>query len=232
MTFKRFLLIGTIPLVLLFGACGHTNKLAQYDVAGRTALFRSFTVGGAASGVSVVESPARNTTMEIIAAIGSVIVSDQARRKLEQAFDGDSIAHAISLGIRNATADYLRIRPVQSMADDPDLIIETELSRCRLVSGSVGIVLHVDGKSRVIDRRTGVVVWDDSESHTIPLSETYLAVIAPKPVSSGASIFNAVKLLTLTDEELRTVANNAAMDAGREIGETLREDVADLHDSR
>lgn len=229
---RALLAVAIIPLALLAGACGHTNKLAQYNIAGKTALFRSIAASDAASGIAAVQNPTRNETGDIIAAIGSVLVSDQARRKLEKAFNGDSVAHDISLGIRNATADYLSIRPVESMADNPDLIIETKLNKCRLVSSSFGITLHVEGESQVIDRKTGVVVWDDSETHTIPLSETYLAVIAPKPISSGASIFNAVRLMTLSEEELRCVASNAGRDAGMEIGEVLREDVADLGNSR
>jgi hypothetical protein len=225
----RLLLVALFPMAFLVGACGHTNQLAQYNVVGKTALFRSFSASDAASGISVVESPSKNTAVEIIAAIGSAIVSDQSRRKLERAFNGDSVAHGISQGIRNATADYLSVRPVQSMADDPDLIIETELTDCKLVSSSLGIAMQVRGKSRVIDRRSGTIVWDDAESHTIPLSETYLAAIAPKAVSSGVSIFNAVQLLNLEEEELRLVVTTAAVDAGREIGETLREDVADLN---
>jgi hypothetical protein len=81
----------------------------------------------------------------------------------------------------------------------------------------------------MIHRPTGAIVWENSESHTIPLSETYLAPLGPAPVRSGVSIFNAVKLLSLSQEELRTVVARAAMNVGVEIGETLREDIAEIH---
>lgn len=229
MNSRRFLLaLALFPLAILAGACGHTNKLAQYDVTGKTALFRSSAASDAASSISLIESPSKNTVTEVIAAVGSVIVGDQARRKLERAINGDSIAHAISQGIRNSTADYLNMRPVEGIANDPDFIVETELTECRIISSSAGIALRVQGNSRVLDRRSGGIVWEDSESHTIPLSQTYLAAFGPKVVSSGMSIFNAVQLLNLSEEEIRSVVENASMDAGREIGETLREDVADM----
>ncbi len=229
MNSRRFLLaLALIPFALLAGACGHTNKLARYDVMGKSALFRSSSTSDAASGISLIESPSKNTVTEVIAAVGSVIVGDQARRKLERAINGDSIAHAISQGIRTSTADYLNMRPVESIANDPDFIVETELTECRIVSSSAGIALRVEGNSRVVDRRSGGIVWEDSESHTIPLSHTYLAAFGPKVVSSGMSIFNAVQLLNLSEEDIRSVVENASLDAGREIGETLREDVADM----
>ncbi len=225
----RWFLSALLPFVLFLGACGHTNRLAQYDVAGKTALFRSSARSGATSGAAVIESPSKNSATEVLAAIGSVIVGDQARKKLDRAINGDSIAHAISQGIRTSTADYLNIRSVDGAGSDPDFIIETELTDCKLVSSSFGTSLRVRGNSRMIDRRSGAIVWEDAESHTIPLSRTYAAAFGPKVVSSGVSIFNAVQLLSLEEEEIRAVVDNAAMDAGREIGETLREDVADMN---
>jgi hypothetical protein len=225
---KIYRLLPFIPIALLLGACGHTNNLAKYNVAGKSAYFRTIVSGDAASAFSSVENPAHNTITEVLAAVGSVIVTDQAHRKLERAINGDSIARAISNGTQQATSDYLSLHPVQSMADDPDIIVETELTDYRLVSGSLGMAVEVKGESRMIDRRTGRIIWDNSESKTIPLSETYLAALGSRPVRSGVSIFNAVRLLSLSEEEIRQVVDNAATDAGREIGETLREDVADL----
>ncbi|MEP7218348.1 MAG: hypothetical protein ABI876_05505 [Bacteroidota bacterium] len=226
---KHSHLLLILPLAALMAACGHTNNLAKFPVAGKKALFRVYAVSDAASSISVVESPVKNTIVDIIAAVGSVIVSDQSKHKLEHAVNGDSIAHSVSLGTQNSTSDYLSLRPVAGMQDNPDIIVETEITEYKLISASVGLALYVRGKSRMIDRATGQIVWEDSENKTVQLSETYLAAFAPRAISSGASIFNAVRLLTLSEEEIRTVVDNAAMEVGREIGETLREDVASSH---
>ena len=188
---QRLLLL--LPIVLL-GACGHTNNLAKFKVTGQTAYFRTRVSGDAVSAFSYVENPAHNTITEILAAVGSAVVSDQARRKLERAINGDSIATSISRGTQQAASDYLGIRPVQGMADDPDIIIETELTDYKIVSGSLGLAVRVKGESRLIDRHSGQIIWENSESKTIPLSETYLAGVTPRPVRSGVSTQRRIRL--------------------------------------
>jgi hypothetical protein len=226
---KHLHILLLLPLAGLLAACGHTNNLAKFPVAGKKALFRVHAVPDAASSISVVESPVKNTVVDLIAAVGSVVISGQARHKLEHAVNGDSIAQSVSLGTQNATSDYLSLRAVAGMQDDPDIIVETEITEYKLLSASAGLALYVSGKSRMIDHATGQIVWEDSENRTVQLSEAYLAAFAPRAIASGASIFNAVQLLTLSEEEIRTVVDNAAMEVGREIGETLRGDVASSH---
>lgn len=218
-----------LVLVIAVGGCGHTNNLAKYKVQGGTALFRAYTSGSAGS-YAHVQSPAKdNTILAIISAIGSGIVSDQGRRKLEEAINRDSIANSVAQGMRQATTDYLSITAVDSISQNPDFIIETEITDFDVVSSSWGLSMHVRAKSRMIDRKSGSIIWDDAESHTIPLTHTFAAAFAPKPVSSAASVYNAVELLSLSEEEIRSVIDQASLQAGREIGETLREDIADLN---
>lgn len=229
MRIQAFLALSIIGAAAIAG-CGHTNKLAKYNINGKTAIYRTYTTASAGS-YAYVESPTKNNTVvDILTAIGSGIASDQGRKKLQKAVNGDSIAQAVGRGISEATVDYLRLQPVASIADNPEVIVETELTQFNIVSGSYGVAIYVRGKSRVIERRTGIIVWEDSESHTIPLSETWLAGLGPQVVRSGASIFNAVQLLSLSEEEIRTVVNSGAVVAGREIGETLRDDISEMHE--
>lgn len=225
----RFVFLALAAATLITG-CGHTNNLAKYNIAGKTALFRvySSTTG---SSVAVVESPDNSSIIaDIATAIGSGILSDQAQRKLQSAVIPDSITASVAKGMWAAATDYLGLRPVNSIADDPDLIIETELTDFKLVSGSAGIVARVRATSRIIDRRTGGLVWDNAESHNIALSNSLPGLLGPDVVRTGVGVFNAIQLLNLSEDEIRRVINGAAEIAGREIGETLREDVADLHD--
>lgn len=225
----RFVFLALAATTTLFIGCGHTNNLAKYNVAGKTALFRvySSTTG---SSFAVVESPDNdNVIADIAAALGSGIMSDQARKKLQNAAQPDSITAAVAKGMWSAATDYLGLRPVDNIADDPDLIVETELTEFKLVSGSGGIVARVKAKSRIIDRRTGGLVWDNSESHNIALSNTLPGLFGPDVVQTGVGVFNAIQLLNMSEEDIRTVLNAAAETAGREIGETLREDVAEMH---
>ncbi|MBS1911971.1 MAG: hypothetical protein JST22_08305 [Bacteroidetes bacterium] len=214
---------------LLLAACGHTNNLAKYNISGKSAIYRTTMAADAASALTIIEPPNDNTAIGIATTIGSVIVGSEAQKKLERALNPDSLAQSVGLGMRQATSDYLNIRAVNDWTENPDLIIETTLTDCKLLSSSIGLAIKVRGDSRVIERGTGRLIWENSESHVVPLSETYLAGLAPRPVASGASIFNAIQLLNLSSEEIRKVVNSAATEAGREIGETLRQDVADLH---
>jgi len=226
---RRTGLLALLLLAVAVGGCGHTNNLAKYNVQGGTALFRAYASGSAGS-YAHVESPAKhNTVLSILAAIGSGIVSDQGRKKLDDAINRDSIATSVAKGMRQATTDYLSITAVDSISQNPDFIIETEVTDFDVVSGSWGLSMHVRAKSRMIDRKTGSIIWDDAESHTVPLTHTFGAAFAPNAVSSAASIYNAVELLSLSEEEIRSVIDQAAAQAGREIAETLREDIAEMH---
>lgn len=215
--------------VLALAGCGHTNKLAQYPIAGKRALYRTTISGSGSSWVSV-QSPVKGTTGAVIAAVGSIIIGDQARRKLDKAANPDSIALAISGGIKNASADYLSLHPVSSLDENPELIVETDVKHYDIVSNSAGLAVSVEGNSRIIDRGTGIVVWENNETHVVPLSETWLAPLGGRIGSSAAGIFNAAKLFALSEEELREVLTRAGRIAGEDIGETLREDVAEMHE--
>jgi hypothetical protein len=228
---RRFYSLPLVPVLaaFFFVACGHTNNLARYDVVGKTAIYRSYAGEGAASSIVVIESPSESSTIaDVAAAVGSVIAGAEGRRKLQDAIDVEAIAASVARGIQQSTEDYLRMRAVGSMAEDPDFIIETNVERYEIVSTTLGMCARVSGESRMIDRKTGGIVWENSESHTIPLSETWVALAGPQAVRSGVGIFNAVTLLGLSAEELRKVINEGAAGAGREIGEELRDDVADM----
>lgn len=206
--------------------CGHTNNLAKYDVAGKTATFRAYS-STTGSATTAVDSPDDESTVANIAAIiGSGILSDQGRRKLQRAINTDSIAQSVARGIWSSSTDYLSLRAVEK---DADFIVETELTDFKLISTSSGLRARVCAESRMIDRRTGGLVWEDSEAHNITISNTWVASLGPDVVQTGASVFNAVQLSNMSEEEIRTVINQAAEQAGKEIGETLRKDVAKMH---
>jgi hypothetical protein len=224
-------LIGILVLMagLVISSCGHTNNLADYEFRGKKAMFvtRSTTSGESAA---VVSSPDdKSIVADIAAIIGSGILSDQSQRKLREAIDIDSIAYAVSRGMWESTVDYLGLVEVKDRSEDPDYLVETELREFKLKSSSSGLRARVRANSRIIDRRTGGIVWENSEAHTINLSNTVPAVLGPDVVRSGASVFNAVQLLNLDEEQIRDVMQRAGEVAGREIGETLREDVAEMY---
>ncbi len=223
------ILVPLLALALLAVGCGHTNNLAKYNnVRGAKAYYRTF-VSASAESHAHIDGMGDNFFAAVAAAIGSAGAADEAAKKLQRAVNGDTIALAVSHGIRDAAGDFLMITPVSSMSENPDLVIETELTEYKLVSSASGIHVHVKGNSRVIDQKSGGLVWEDSEDRSVPITSTWPAAIAPAPVAAGASIANAVQLMNLSEDQIREVISAAATRAGREIGETFREDVAKLH---
>ena len=224
--------------ILLFGlgistlliSCGHTNNLEKYTIAGKTALFRSWSSTSGSSTTAVNSPDNQSIIADIATIVGSGVMSDQAQKKLRRAIDIDSIAGAVAEGMWQSTNDYLSIREVNSIGDDPDFIVETELREFKLISNTSGTQAQVCARSRIIDRRTGGTVWDNSENHTVNISSTFPAVFGPDAVQTGAGVFNAVQLLNMDEDEIRKVLNETARQVGHEIGETLRKDVAKMHE--
>jgi hypothetical protein len=217
-----------LAAALLAVGCGHTNNLAKYPVSGGSAVFRASVRGGAATSHVIVESPSSNAVAEVAAIVSSIAIGSSGRARLEQAIVGDSIAAAVARGVERSAIDYLSMRPVGSIDENPAFIVEVDVEEYALVSGSFGMMVRVKGHTRIIDRASGGIVWEDSEAHDVPLSQTLLAGFGPRVVRSAASIYNVVQLLQLSDEELRRVVNEGAAEAGREIGEELREDAAEM----
>lgn len=222
------LVLIAILATLGVAACSHTNNLAKYTFSNSKILFRARATGSGASFAAINNPVEKNVVTGIIAAIGSGVVSEEGRAKLEKAVNRDTIVNAVARGMQQAVTDYLNVQPVTSIADEPEFLVETDLTEYTIVSLSTGLFIKAEGNSRMIHRPTGAIVWENSESHTIPLSETYLAAFGSAPVASGVSIYNAVKLLSLSEEELRAVVAHAATNVGEEIGETLREDIAEI----
>jgi len=217
-----------LPLLLLGIGCGHTNNLARYDLGGHTAYFRTMVTGSPGSSIAV-DNPSEHWAGDIAAIVGSIVLSDQASDKLAKAINADSIALALGRGVQQSTIDYFALRPVASLADGPEYLVETELTEYQLISTAEGIGAQVCGTARIIHRATGAIVWEDSENRTVPLTVT-TSTGDGKEERSARSATNASLLLSLEEEELRRVINDAALTVGREIGDTLRDDLAELNE--
>lgn len=221
-------LLFVLPLLLLGIGCGHTNNLARYKIGGRTAYFRTLVTGSAGSSISV-DNPSDHWAGDIAAIVGSIVLSDQASDKLARAINADSIALALGQGVEQSTIDYFDLHPVASLGDGPEYLVETELTEYRLISTAEGISAQVCGTSRIVHRASGAIVWEDSENRTVPLTVTTPSGDGTE-ARSASSATNATLLLSLEENELRRIINDAALTVGREIGDTLRDDLAELNE--
>lgn len=223
-----------LALAFLIG-CGHTNRLSEYPILNATALYTT-RVSPKALGTDVWLAPLPPDTtrpltvdwvLEIARIGGEILTEAEASRKLQEALVPEELAAAAGRGFQAAAESYLRLAPLRSLEQEPPFVVETVLEEYTLTSSAFGIRAHVAVRSRILHRPSAQVVWEKSEKTTIPLQRTTAAGFIPG-AATAASVFNAVRLLSLPTDELRRVLEYAAQRAGEELGESLRQDVAKL----
>ncbi len=223
------LIPSSLIVALFFIGCGHVNKLAEFDIHEKGYLFKNIVDPEAADADIDISSPSTgNLAGDIVASIGESILSSKAKAKLRNAIDTDTLVAAVSEGLEETMATYLRAKRANSLEEDPDFIVETVLEDCKLLSGSSGIHVEVSAEVSIFDQASGKLIWQYSTDEDIPLRSTW--VPTPIPVAHSAiEIYNAVQLTEeLTEREIRMVVNSAAAQVGRRIGEVLREDLSEL----
>ena len=221
---RRVLFLGLIGLAILVESCGHTNNLKNYQLRGKSMTFRSRWNGKLTADANVY-SPVDNPVANVAATIGSIAASSAATEKLEKAANPDLLAVSVSAGTEEILRTYMRTIPVHDSVGESVAIVETEVREFGLHSGQTGIYANVRANTRIVSRDNGKIIWEDCEEVSVPLRSGVPGYYDPTGLSG---IVNAAKLSSLSDEEISQTLVYAAEDAGRRLGETLREDIADL----
>jgi len=214
-----------IAAFFLFG-CGHTNNLAKYNVRSQSYFYRHGVSYGAASVNASLNSIDTSAAAQAQTSITSNITNTQLQSKLSRAAHPDQIESFLSRGMEDAVKTYLNATSASSV-NSAAFIVETQLKTYQLNSSATNVSAAVSGCSRIIERKSGAVIWEDCETKNIPLHN--VQVIGGDAAGAVASIANAAELLAMSDEDLRQVINQAAQEAGSQLGETLREDVANMN---
>ena len=154
-------------------------------------------------------------------------MENEVREKLEKALYPDSISSSISEGIEEGLITYYNMKPVDSVVDKPDYIMETRFEKFRLRSSSTGVYANINSKVIIIDRRTAATVWENDESYHVPIYDVFITYNSSRVVRTTKSIINAIRLMQMTEEEIATAINIAAGEVGKEQSDQLREDIAD-----
>jgi hypothetical protein len=230
---KMFKVTFSLLVLIVITACSRTNELANYDVRGSKIIIREH-VAYEARTIQFEESTSGRTkknsdesvseVIEAIADIGSGILSSDAERKLQQAVDTESMVSYISASLAETFDTYLDMKIVESMNEDPAFIAEVTLQTCKLIISSSSMSIYAKANAEVFDRNTGSLVWENSESESIPLEDKTGTAINEKTVEK---FLNAIKLNTLKPEEINEVLGNAVSEIGYEMGRTLRRDIAE-----
>ncbi|MDH7514617.1 MAG: hypothetical protein QHI48_01900 [Bacteroidota bacterium] len=221
----------SMPFALFIIVCAgcSSHHLEKYDFQGAGFLYRS-TADPAAGMVHIHIEGFTDTPHPVVAAaagIGSNILSEEARQKLDRAVRPAGVAAAVAKGVERTVNTYMGGRTVPALEDDPRFIVETVLRSCEIRSLASGLFLHVSAKSTIIDRATGRCIWDEVEASSVPLRYTPGGDVPVALVRTAASIYNAVEFFKLTEGEIQDAVLEAAGRVGDRIGEELRDDYAD-----
>ncbi len=228
---KNIYLTFIIITAIFLSGCGHTNELAKYNLSGQGFMFTNY-VNAEAKTIQVTTEKSyngnkkKNDIISVLTEIGSNIVTADVKNKLQNSISTDTLNSYISSGLEKALVTYLNINPVGSLKDDPQFIVETDLNKCELVSTKRGVFVRVNAESRIIDRHSGKIIWVNSESESAPVGNNGYSEDGNTDPNMNKAI-NAIQLAALSKEEIQNVINQAAITAGKMMGDTLREDVAE-----
>jgi len=228
---KILILLPVFAISALLYGCTHTNNLAGFNIVSSKILFKKY-VPYDISKVNVdINTGYGNDTKSIIGVIlgglASGYTEERVKEKFRNAINGDSISTNITDGIKEGLLTYYRITPVKALEEDPMFIMDTQLLKFYIESNSYGIYVKAHTKAILTDRNTARTVWENDETSSIPLYDVYIPSFGSQTIQTSKSVLNAIRLMNMTEEELRFAINAAAEEVGRMQSETLREDIAD-----
>lgn len=222
-------LIFTVLLSGLFG-CAHTNFLKDYNMSGKKYMFKQYVSGdskGAWIDISTGSYSDKGGLISVILTeLGEGYAEGKVREKLERCLKADSITSSISEGVKEGLKTYYLIETVDSLNQNPDYIVETKFNKIIFSSDAYGISATMRAAVRIIDRKSAKTVWLNSESYRLPLKDVFISYVGGPYVRTTASVVNLVRLLEMSDEEIKCAIDELAKEVGFEHTETLREDIS------
>ncbi|MBC8485182.1 MAG: hypothetical protein H8D45_03970 [Bacteroidetes bacterium] len=192
-------------LSLLFLNCSHTNELAKFNLVNKTVLFKYYSNSDLARVNVSIDNEylyKDNPFTVILTDIGESYAESEIIEKLQRALFPDSISSSISKGIEEGLITYYDMKPVDTISDKPDYIVETRFERFRLSSSRIGVFANIDSRVMIIDRKTAKTVWENSESSHVPIYDVVISYTGSRIVRTTKSIVNAIRLMQMTEEEI------------------------------
>ncbi len=236
---NRLFVLLCIASALLSIGCGHINKLSTVKFKTSVVYSEYKIIGDAARGVVCIGNELANpiindsskgvmrSVINSVGTIGSAIATSSVESKIARSVSPDSLAWSVASAFERSLEMYAAIVPVLSLDEKPDFIAETLLERYELSSTQSGVFAKVSITTRIIERGTGTLIWENSESKTIGLSNLSPAGVHTPIGRRIGGIMNMIQILSMSPENVRGVLLAAATEAGRKMGETFREDISE-----
>ncbi len=200
---------------LLITGCSHTNNLAEYDVKGKTCLFRNIVEPEARQVEINIATPSTGSVVgDIIVAVGEGAISGEAYRKLERAVKPEGVAASIAAELEQALKTYLLVDAISKLNDKTAFIVETRLRKCELRSSGSGVFVVIGAEAAIFDRATGNLVWEYGASEDLPIRRSVVPPVDPV-THTTAGIISAVQLTQMSEAEIQEAVQRAAAAVGR-----------------
>jgi hypothetical protein len=220
-----------LPVILLgFSGCGtHINRFASFKLTNKNFMFRQYVNPDLTRvNVDIGENYFDDNLVTVILSnVGGAIAESSVREKINNAINPDSLAYSISEGVSEGLKTYFYANIVESLDENPQYIAETRLERFRIVSNTSGIYAVIDTRVIISDRGTAKTVWENTECSNVPIGDVIYDFTCNRYVRTTKGIINAVRLMQMSEDEIRAAVNIAAEESGKRQCDRLREDIAD-----
>ncbi len=232
--YKKFLIQSTIilllPVIILgLSGCGtHINRFARFNLTNKNFLLKRYVNPNLTRiDVDIGERYYDNDLISVIFTnAGGIVTENSVREKIQNAVNSDSLVLAVSDGIGEGLKTYFYANTVESLNENPQYIAETRLERFRVVSNTSGIYVMIDTRVIISDRGTAKTVWENTECAKVPIGDVIYDFMCNKYIRTTKGVINAVRLLQMSEDEIRAAVNIAAGEAGKRQCDRLREDIA------
>lgn len=227
---KKSIIKNIIPFIFifLFFGCTHVNEFARFNLSDKNIMMKEY-VNPDLTRVNVDLDGYyydRGLISVILSGIGGSIAESSVREKVMNSVNADSIAFAISEGIADGLETYFRANIVYDLNENPQFIAETRFERFRVASNTPGVYVMIDTRVLITDRNTAKTVWENTECANIPIGDVIYDFTCNRYIRTAKGVINAVRLMDMTEEEIRAAVNIAAGEAGKRQSDRLREDIA------
>ena len=226
---RKILIFLSFVFIINFSGCGtHINEFTKFKLTNKNILFKQYVSPDLTRvNVDIGEYHYDQSLVTIILSdIGGTIAENSVREKIQNAINSDSITYAISESISDEMRTYFNTNIVENLDENPLFIVETRLERFRIVSNTSGIYAMIDTRIILTDRGTAKTVWENTECPNVPIGDVIYDFTCNRYIRTTKGVINAVRLMQMSEEEIRAAINIAAGEAGKRQCDQLREDIA------
>lgn len=231
---KKSIIKNIIPFIFifLFMGCTHINEFARFNLSDKNIMMKQYVSPDLTRvNVDINGGYYDNSIFSVIlSGIGGSIAENSVKEKVMNAVNADSLAYQISLGIEDGLETYFRANIVETLDENPQFIAETRFERFRIVSNTSGVYAMIDTRVLITDRFSAKTVWENTECANIPIGDVIYDFTCNRYIHTAKGVVNAVRLMQMSEEEIRAAVNIAAGEAGKQQSDRLREDIANKYD--